>query len=150
MISYKLWNREFGASAAAVGQTIRIHGQPYTIVGVAPAEFTGMVPLLAPEVWTPMTYVDEVEPGGIISTVPSPTGNTRLERRGQRWMFVKGRLEAGRDVRCRRREPAAHRQAAADRVRPDQQEPRRQRAADQQRAHPPRRGPRAAAGWPAG
>ena len=52
-----------------------------------------MVPLLAPELWTPMAYVDEVEPGGIISTVPSPTGNTRLERRGTRWMFVKGRLK---------------------------------------------------------
>ena len=46
-----------------------------------------------------MAYVDEVEPGGIMSTVPSPTGNTRLERRGTRWMFVKGRLKAGRDVR---------------------------------------------------
>ena len=27
--------------------------------------------------------------------MPSPTGNTRLERRGQRWMFVKGRLKPG-------------------------------------------------------
>ena len=98
VISFKLWRREFGAAAVVVGQTIRIHGQPYTIVGVAPAEFTGMVPLIAPEVWTPMAYVDEVEPGGIISTVPSPTGNTRLERRGQRWMFVKGRLKAGQTV----------------------------------------------------
>ena len=93
VISYRLWNREYGASAAAVGQSIRIHGQPYTIVGVAPKTFTGMVPLLAPEIWTPMAYVDEVEPGGMISVVPSPTGNTRLERRGTRWMFVKGRLK---------------------------------------------------------
>jgi putative ABC transport system permease protein len=93
VISHRLWNREYAASASAVGQTIRIHNQPYTIVGVAPASFTGMVPLLAPEVWTPAAWVDEVEPGGIISTVPSPTGNTRLERRGTRWMFVKGRLK---------------------------------------------------------
>jgi predicted permease len=93
VISYRLWNREYGASPSAVGQSIRIHGQVYTIVGVAPKLFTGMVPLLAPEVWTPMAYVDEVDPGGIISTVPSPTGNTRLERRGTRWMFVKGRLK---------------------------------------------------------
>src|SRR3954468_21103089 len=28
VISYKLWNREFGASASVVGQSIRIHGQP--------------------------------------------------------------------------------------------------------------------------
>jgi len=95
MISHRLWTREFGASAAAIGQSIRIHNQLYTIVGVAPRAFTGMVPLLAPEVWTPMAYVDDVEPGGIISIVPSPTGNTRLERRGTRWMFVKGRLKPG-------------------------------------------------------
>jgi len=95
VISYRAWNREYGASQSAVGQSIRIHGQPYTIVGVMPADFIGMVPLIAPEVWTPLTYVDDVEPGGIISNVPSPTGNTRLERRGMRWMFVKGRLKPG-------------------------------------------------------
>lgn len=95
VISYRLWNREYAASAGAVGQSIRIHGQSYTIVGVAPADYTGMVPLLAPELWTPVAYVDDVEPGGIISSVPSPTGNTRLERRGMRWMFVKGRLKPG-------------------------------------------------------
>ena len=93
VISHRLWNREYGLSPAVVGQSIRIHGQPYTIVGVAPKTFTGMLPLLGPELWTPMAYVDEVEPGGIISIVPSPTGNTRLERRGTRWMFVKGRLK---------------------------------------------------------
>ena len=70
VISYRLWRREYGASASAIGQSLRIHNQAYTIVGVAPPEFTGMLPLLAPEVWTPMAYVDEVEPGGIMSTVP--------------------------------------------------------------------------------
>ena len=95
VISHRLWTREFGGSAAAVGQHLRVHGQLYTIVGVAPRSFTGMVPLLAPELWTPMAYVDDVEPGGMISIVPSPTGNTRLERRGTRWMFVKGRLRPG-------------------------------------------------------
>ncbi len=69
VISYRLWNREYAASPRAVGQSIRIHGQPYTIVGVAPKLFTGMVPLLAPEVWTPMAYVDEVEPAA--SSAPS-------------------------------------------------------------------------------
>jgi predicted permease len=93
VISHRLWTREYGASPSAIGQTLRIHNQPYTIVGVAPASFTGMVPLLAPEVWTAMAHVDEMEPAGIMSTVPSPTGNTRLERRGTRWMFVKGRLK---------------------------------------------------------
>jgi len=95
VISHRLWNREYALSPSVIGQSIHVHGQPYTIVGVAPPTFTGMVPLLGPELWTPMAYVDDVEPGGIISTVPSPTGNTRLERRGTRWMFVKGRLKDG-------------------------------------------------------
>ena len=93
MISYHLWNREYGRSPSAVGQSIRIHGQQYTIVGVAPKAFAGMVPLITPEIWTPMAFVDEVDPIGIMSTVPSPTGNTRLEQRGSRWLFVKGRLK---------------------------------------------------------
>src|SRR5262249_9177536 len=65
--SYRLWSREYGLSASVVGQPIHIHGQPYTIGGVAPRTFTGMVPLVAPELWTALTYVDDVEPGGMIS-----------------------------------------------------------------------------------
>jgi putative ABC transport system permease protein len=78
VVSHRLWTREYAASPSAIGQTMRIHNQPYTIVGVAPASFTGMVPLLAPEVWTAIAYVDEIEPGGIISTVPSPTGSAAI------------------------------------------------------------------------
>jgi hypothetical protein len=39
--------------------------------------------------------VAEVEPAGIQDAVPSPTGTGRLDRRGQRWLFVKGRLRDG-------------------------------------------------------
>jgi predicted permease len=94
VISYRLWTREFAASQSAIGQTMRIHGQPYTIVGVAPASFTGMLPLLDPEMWLAIAHIDDVENGGMIDTTPSP-GNTKLERRGYRWLFVKGRLRDG-------------------------------------------------------
>ena len=43
----------------------------------------------------PIAYVEEVEPAGINDTVPSPTGKTRIERRGSRSFFVKGRLKPG-------------------------------------------------------
>ncbi len=42
-IAERLWRQEFGADPATVGRTLRIHGQPYTIVGVVPATFTGML-----------------------------------------------------------------------------------------------------------
>ncbi|HSC29220.1 MAG TPA: ABC transporter permease [Vicinamibacterales bacterium] len=94
VLSHGLWTREYGADASVLGKPLHIHGQPYTIVGVAPAWFTGMVPMLEPEMWTAVAWVEEIGPAGIQDAVPSP-GNTRLERRGQRWMFVKGRLKDG-------------------------------------------------------
>ncbi|HEY7292370.1 MAG TPA: ABC transporter permease [Vicinamibacterales bacterium] len=95
VLSYAAWVRDHGASPSAVGQSMRIHGHVYTIVGVAPRNYIGMVPMLSASLWIPTAFVDDGEPGGIISIVPSPTGNTRLERRGTRWMFVKGRLKDG-------------------------------------------------------
>ena len=95
VLSHRSWTRDFGASAQAVGQTLRIHGQSYRIVGVTPEGFTGMMPMLSPELWTAIAHIDDVEPGGIQDSVPSPTGTSRLDRRGQRWLFVKGRLKPG-------------------------------------------------------
>src|SRR5882672_10076748 len=85
MVSQRYWTRELGAAPDAVGRTLRIRGTPYTIVGVAPASFNGMVPILAPEMWMPAASSLEVEPVGMHDAVPSPTGATRLERRGDRW-----------------------------------------------------------------
>ena len=95
VIAHQMWIREFGGDPAIAGKSITLRGLPYTIVGVAPASFTGVVPLLTPELWLPVAHVEEVEPAGITSSVPSPIGNTQLERRGQRWMFIKGRLKPG-------------------------------------------------------
>jgi predicted permease len=95
VLSDRMWRREFGADPGAVGRTLTLRGLPYTIVGVAPAGFTGVVALLTPELWLPVAHLDEVDPAGITSSVPSPTGRTGLERRGQRWMFIKGRLRDG-------------------------------------------------------
>ena len=96
VISYRLWNREYGREP--VGDR-PVDSHPRSAVHDRRRRARGRSPAWCrcsrPELWTPMAYVDEVEPGGIISTVPSPTGNTRLERRGTRWMFVKGRLKDG-------------------------------------------------------
>jgi predicted permease len=95
VLSHRAWTRDFGSSPQALGQSLRIHGQPYRIVGVAAEGFTGMLPMLSPELWTAMAHVDDIEPAGIQDSVPSPTGTTRLDRRGQRWFFAKGRLKTG-------------------------------------------------------
>jgi predicted permease len=95
VLSHQMWQREFGGDQSIVGRSLTLRGLPYSIVGVAPASFTGVVPLLTPELFLPIAHVEEVEPAGINDSVPSPTGTNALERRGQRWLFVKGRLKDG-------------------------------------------------------
>jgi predicted permease len=99
VLSHRMWQSEFGASPGALGQNLTLRGLPYTIIGVARPEFRGVVPLLTPELWVPMAQAEEVEPIGITSVMPGP-GRTRLERRGMRWLFVKGRLKPGVSVQA--------------------------------------------------
>jgi predicted permease len=92
VISDRLWRRDFGARSDVVGQTLTIRNRPYTVVGVAPAAFNGIMPGVVAELWVPISMVDDVEPAGQIDVVPSATGTTRLQQRGSRWLFVKGRV----------------------------------------------------------
>jgi macrolide transport system ATP-binding/permease protein len=98
MVSHRYWTRELGSAPDVVGRSIRIRGNPYTIVGVAPSGFSGMVPVLAPEMWIPVSASLDVEPVGMQDTVPSPTGTTRLDRRADRWLFIRGRLAPGKTI----------------------------------------------------
>jgi putative ABC transport system permease protein len=52
ILSYGLWQRRFGGSAEALGATIRIGGEPHTIVGVMPRRFE--FPTSATHFWLPM------------------------------------------------------------------------------------------------
>lgn len=94
VISDRLWERAFGRDPGVLGRSLRIQSQPYLVVGVAPSGFAGMVPVMDADLWTPMTWVGDVVTVGIRSFVDSP-GGTPLERRGDRWLFVKGRLREG-------------------------------------------------------
>jgi macrolide transport system ATP-binding/permease protein len=98
VVSYRYWTRDLGSSPDAVGRTLRIRGNPYTIVGVAPRTFTGMVPVLSPDLWVSVSSSLDVEPVGLHDVVPSPTGTNRLERRGDRWLFLRGRLKTGATI----------------------------------------------------
>ena len=94
VISTGFWERAFGRDPGVLGRSLRIRSQPYLVVGVAPPGFAGMVPVFRADLWTAMTWVSDVATVGIRSFVDSP-GETTLERRGERWLFVKGRLRDG-------------------------------------------------------
>jgi predicted permease len=96
--SHGLWQRRLGGDPSAVGKTLRISGVEYDIVGVGPESFSGTIPGLAPEFWMPTAMVSKLRFSGMQSEIPSPTGTTRREKRGTRWLFVKGRLAPGRSL----------------------------------------------------
>ena len=92
VISRGLWDRAFGRDPAVVGRTLRIRSQPYLVAGVAPAGFAGMLPLLGPDLWIPMTWIEDVA----TMTFVAGGSETRPERgQRQRQVYVKGRLRDG-------------------------------------------------------
>src|SRR5581483_10700644 len=44
VVSYAFWGKHFGSDRSVDGKTITMNGQPITILGVAPAEFLGILP----------------------------------------------------------------------------------------------------------
>lgn len=54
ILSYGLWQTRFGADAQVIGQTVTLNNQPFTIVGVLPAEFA--FPQSEVEVWMPLPF----------------------------------------------------------------------------------------------
>src|SRR5262245_44408842 len=53
VLSQAGWRKRFGSDPDAIGRTIRINGNAYTIVGIAPAGFEATFAPFAPEFWIP-------------------------------------------------------------------------------------------------
>jgi predicted permease len=84
VVSHALWQRVLGGDATALGRAVTLSGRPFTVVGVAPEGFSGLTRGLAMDVWVPM------------AARPVLGADARvLEARGDRGLFLLGRLPAG-------------------------------------------------------
>jgi macrolide transport system ATP-binding/permease protein len=83
VIGHGLWRRRFGADPAAPGKTIILNGYRYTVVGVAPSEFTGTTRGTVNEVYVPAMMQTQAQPGR----------NSKLDDRGSGWLRLIGRLK---------------------------------------------------------
>jgi predicted permease len=61
ILSHELWRRTFGGDRGIVGTAVMLRGEPYTVVGVMPAGFTGGG---RTDVWTPLRPSASGEGGG--------------------------------------------------------------------------------------
>jgi putative ABC transport system permease protein len=62
VISHGYWQRRFGSSSLAVGQSVSLNNRPFTIVGVAPPEFFGVVVGSAPDIFLPSASGEQILP----------------------------------------------------------------------------------------
>ena len=85
VLSHGFWEQEFAADRSVLGRTVRMNGIDFNVIGVLPAEFTGLDQWVRPEFYVPMMMWPRLE-GGSQST---------LEQRDLRSLAVKGRLKPG-------------------------------------------------------
>ncbi len=62
VLSYASWQRDFGGDPSIVGQTISLNRRDFTVVGIAPKDFTGADLGGGPDLWIPMMMHNEVQP----------------------------------------------------------------------------------------
>lgn len=62
VISDRFWRNRLHSSPDAVGQTIRLNGQPATIVGITPENFHGVLPINPSELFVPITVPATLAP----------------------------------------------------------------------------------------
>jgi predicted permease len=64
VLSYSFWQRAFHGNPKIVGSVMRINGTAYSIVGIAPEEFTGTALLpQVPDFWAPASMQAQLVPG---------------------------------------------------------------------------------------
>jgi predicted permease len=62
VISDRFWRNRLNSSPDAVGQTLRLNGQPATIVGITPRDFNGALSINPSELFVPITVPPALAP----------------------------------------------------------------------------------------
>ncbi len=64
VLSHAYWQRQFRGDPQALGKIIRIGNTSFTIIGVAPREFTGTsLNPQVPDLWAPVSMQQQLVPG---------------------------------------------------------------------------------------
>jgi predicted permease len=82
VLSHAYWTTRFGSDPNVLNRTMIVNGRNLTIVGVAPAGFTGTTLGALPQVFVPITLRSEMEPGF-----------RGFERRQSYWAYLFARLK---------------------------------------------------------
>jgi predicted permease len=60
VLSYALWHSYFNGDRGVIGRVVQMNKHPFTIIGVAPADFRGTELFFAPDLWAPIVNLPQV------------------------------------------------------------------------------------------
>ena len=83
--TYAGWRKYLNGDEAAVGKTVTINGQSFTLVGVAAPDFHGTVAVLTPAFYVPLVQQPLLQPGAA----------DLRDRRSATWLSLAARLMPG-------------------------------------------------------
>jgi predicted permease len=86
VLSYAAWQRLLSGDRQILGRTLRLNGHVFTIIGVAPKDFTGLMRGESPSLFVPVSMLGQVRP----SWTARP-----LTDAGHIWLAVTARLPMG-------------------------------------------------------
>jgi predicted permease len=84
VLNYGLWQRRFAGDTHIIGRTIFLNRHPFTVVGVAPADFQGTMTGLRTDLWVPVMMEQE-----------TAAGYDWIHDRGDNELMMQGRLKPG-------------------------------------------------------
>ena len=88
VLSHDAWQRRFGGDHAAIGRSLRIEGQPFTIVGVTPPGFFGVAVGMSPDVTIPVTMLPRLR----------SDERDALVNADSFWLNIMGRIHPGMSI----------------------------------------------------
>ncbi len=86
VLSYPCWKNKMNADPGVVGRTVMLNGEAFTVVGVAPKAFLGLMVGTEPDMWAPLTAQEKLT-----------HDKTRLTSRDTSWLIVVGKLRHSGD-----------------------------------------------------
>ena len=84
VLGYRYWRDKLGADASVLNQTIKVNGQPFTVAGIAPANFIGTTVGTDPSVYLPISFKPLLTEGW--------NGTDKL---ADYWIYLLARLKPG-------------------------------------------------------
>jgi predicted permease len=84
VLAYGYWKDRLGGQVTALNQPVRVNGQVFTVVGIAPRGFNGLTLGQEPDVYVPIAFKPKLTPGW-----------DGTDKADDYWIYLFGRLKPG-------------------------------------------------------